>query len=70
MVNMAKTVWGFDLSPGSETVDVDIRTAYSDGFLTSPKKFPIVFKARSITHQKVIEKEYETMKSFFALYKD
>jgi hypothetical protein len=51
-------------------VDVDIRTAYSGGFLTSPKKFPIVFKPRSITHQKVIEKEYETMKSFFALYKD
>lgn len=67
---MAKTVWGFDLTPGPGTVDVDIKTAYTDGFLTSPKKFPITFKARSTTHKKVIEKEYETAKSFFALYGD
>ena len=70
MVNMAKLVWAFDLTPGSKTVDVDIRTAYTDGFLTSPKKFPITFKARSEMHKRVIEREYETAKLFFALYED
>jgi hypothetical protein len=68
MVNMAKLAWTFDITPGSEAVDVDINTAYSDGFLTSPKKFPITFKPRSEKHRMVIEKEYEAARAFFARY--
>ncbi|MCJ1246862.1 hypothetical protein MMC30_004071 [Trapelia coarctata] len=70
MVNMAKIAWGFELSPGLGAVNVDINTAYSDGFLIAPKKFPILFTPRSDKHKDVIIKEYEAIKPFFIKYKD
>jgi hypothetical protein len=71
MVNMAKLVWGFDLLPGSsQPVDVDIQGAYTDGFLTCPKKFPVRFVLRSAQHEEVIRKDYEAAKLTFAQYED
>jgi hypothetical protein len=70
MINMAKLVWSFDLSPGSKNVDDDIETAYGDGFLTCPKEFPILFTHRSKEHDEVIKKEFEAAKLVFAKYED
>lgn len=70
MVNMAKLVWAFDITPGSTPVDVDIETAYSDGFLTSPKKFPVTISPRSRKHREVVEKEIEMAKTGLAKYED
>ncbi|KAM0344912.1 hypothetical protein ACHAPU_007045 [Fusarium lateritium] len=70
MLNMAKIAWAFDLSPGSETVNDDIDTAYHDGFLIAPKKFPISIKPRSEEHKKVIMDEYHSMESFWDKYED
>jgi hypothetical protein len=67
---MAKIAWGFDLSPGAGAVDVDIETAYTDGFLIAPKKFPISFIPRSNTHKDVIEREFEAITPFFERYAD
>lgn len=65
---MAKLAWGFDIAPGPGSIDVDINTAYSDGFLTSPRKFPVTFKPRSEEHKLVIANEYEAAKGFFAQF--
>jgi len=70
MVNMAKIAWAFDLSPGAEAVDVGIETAYTDGFLIAPKKFPISFTPRSSRHRDVIEEEFEAIQPFFERYVD
>lgn len=67
---MAKIAWAFDLSPGSGAVDDDIDTAYSDGFLIAPKKFPILITPRSDRHKDVIVNEYESIKPFFQKYED
>ena len=68
MVNMAKIAWGFELSADLEAVDVDINTAYSDGFLIAPKKFPILITPRSDKHKDIITKEYEATEPFFMKY--
>ena len=70
MVNMAKIAWGFELSPGSGAVDADIDTAYSEGFLIAPKKFPVLFTPRSDRHKDIIMKEYEAVQPFFVKYND
>lgn len=68
MLNIAKIVWAFDLSPGSEVVDVDVETAYHNGFLIAPKRFPILITPRSERHRDIIVKEYENMKPFWEKY--
>ncbi|KAK9419088.1 putative Cytochrome P450 [Seiridium unicorne] len=70
MLNMAKIAWAFNLSPGSEAVDDDIVTAYHDGFLIAPKKFPILITPRSDRHKNVIENEYDSIKSLWEKYED
>jgi hypothetical protein len=67
---MAKIAWGFDLSPGSGSVNVDVASAYTNGFLIAPEKFPVLFKARSDKHRDVIIREYEAVKPFFEKYMD
>ncbi|KAK6081151.1 cytochrome P450 [Seiridium cupressi] len=62
--------WAFNLSPGSEAVDDDIVTAYHDGFLIAPKKFPILITPRSDRHKNVIENEYDSIKSLWEKYED
>ncbi|KAI8302084.1 Cytochrome P450 monooxygenase patH [Colletotrichum sp. SAR11_59] len=68
ILNMAKIAWGFDLSPGEGEVDVDVGTAYTDGFLIAPKKFPITIRPRSERHAAVIEEEQRRAEPFFAKY--
>lgn len=68
MLNMAKIAWGFDLSPGPDPVNVDVSTAYSDGFLIAPEKFPIRIAPRSDKHGDIITKEYESVKPFLKKY--
>ncbi|KAI0133793.1 cytochrome P450 [Xylariales sp. AK1849] len=70
ILNMAKIAWGFDLSPGPGPVNVDIATAYTDGFLIAPEKFPIVITPRSDRHKNIMAKEYETMKPFWKIYEE
>jgi hypothetical protein len=70
MVNMAKLVWAFHILPGSEHVDIDIKAAYTDGFLTSPKKFPVRFIPRSELHKEVIMQEFEAAREIFKQYED
>ncbi|RYP80176.1 hypothetical protein DL769_002589 [Monosporascus sp. CRB-8-3] len=70
MLNMAKIAWAFDLSPGSGAVDDNIDTAYHDGFLIAPKKFPILITPRSDRHKNVIADEYHSIKSFWEKYED
>jgi hypothetical protein len=68
---MAKIAWAFDLSPQSEEfVDDDIITAYSDGFLIAPKRFPILIMPRSEKHKDIIVKEYEAIKPVLQRYED
>ena len=70
MVNMSKVVWAFDIRPQSTAVDVDIETAYSDGFLTSPKQFSLAITPRSSKHREVIAREYKSAQTYLARYAD
>ncbi len=70
MVNMAKLAWAFDILPDSAVVDADIQTAYTDGFLVSPKEFPVRFICRSQVQKAVLMKEFEMAKAVFARYED
>ena len=70
MLNMAKIAWAFDLSTGSKDIDDDIDTAYHDGFLIAPKKFPIKITPRSERHKEVIMQEYQAIASFWDKYDD
>ncbi|KAK7966406.1 uncharacterized protein PG986_000683 [Apiospora aurea] len=68
MLNMAKIAWGFELNPGPGPVNDDIATAYTDGFLIAPKKFPIEITPRSDLHRDIMAKEYMAMKPFWKKY--
>ena len=65
---MAKLTWGFNMLSGASPVNVDIHTAYSDGFLTAPKQFPVTFSPRSEKHREVVMKEIEQAKKILAKY--
>jgi hypothetical protein len=65
---MAKIAWAFDISSGPESVNDDIDTAYTDGFLIAPKKFPVIITPRSERHRDVIIKEFEDVKPVFEKY--
>jgi hypothetical protein len=65
---MAKMVWAFDIKAESTSVDTDVHTAYSNGFLTAPLKFPVNFVPRSEKHAAVIRSEFEEAKAFLARF--
>lgn len=67
---MAKIAWAFDIVPEKQPVDVDIRTAFTEGMVTTPLNFPVDFKARSPTHASIVEKEFEVADSFLAKLED
>ena len=71
---MAKLVWAFDLSPGNglseEDIDSSIETAWTNGFLTAPKPFPLVITPRSPQHAAVIKQECESVGEVFREYGD
>ncbi|KAK7978164.1 hypothetical protein PG988_005654 [Apiospora saccharicola] len=70
MLNMAKIAWAFNLAPGSAVVNDDIGTAYSDGFLIAPEKFPLLITPRSNRHGEIIQNEYNATKPFWQKYED
>ena len=70
MLNMAKLTWGFDISPTAQDVDWDVQSSYTDGFVFSPKKFPVSIIPRSQEHVAVIEREFEAQRDVFAQYED
>lgn len=61
---MAKIVWAFNITAGTSKVDTDIESAYTDGFLTAPAKFPVNFMPRSAKHESVIFEEFQSVKPF------
>lgn len=69
MLNMAKMVWLFDIRPaGTEPLDVSMNSAFNDGILVAPKKFPVQFVPRSEKHVQVIRDEFEKARDIFARY--
>jgi hypothetical protein len=65
---MAKIAWAFDLSPGCGVVNDDIDSAYHDGFLIAPKRFPIKITPRSQNHRDILMNEYNSIQSFWDKY--
>ncbi|RGP61683.1 cytochrome p450 [Fusarium sporotrichioides] len=70
MLNMAKIAWTFNLASNSSAVNDDIDSAYHDGFLIAPKKFPIKITPRTERHKEVIMNEYDSIQSFWDKYDD
>ncbi|KAJ5564642.1 hypothetical protein N7513_000884 [Penicillium frequentans] len=71
LLNMAKMAWLFDILPiSSEPIDTSIRTAFTDGVLIAPHKFPVRFVPRSEQRINVIQGDLEKAKKFFARYKE
>ncbi|KAJ5934878.1 hypothetical protein N7466_004425 [Penicillium verhagenii] len=69
LLNMAKMAWLFDILPvGSEPLDVSIRTAFTDGVLIAPNKFPVRFVPRSEQRVAVIRADLENSMELFARY--
>ncbi|GKZ48832.1 hypothetical protein AbraIFM66951_001073 [Aspergillus brasiliensis] len=69
MINMAKMAWLFDIKPDSSSPwDVSMSSAFSDGFLVAPKKFPVQFVVRSDHRMQVMKNELEESKGVFARY--
>lgn len=68
---MAKMAWLFDILPvDSEPVDMSIRTAFTDGVLIAPHKFPVRFVPRSEQRVNVLQGDLVKAKEFFARYKE
>lgn len=70
MLSMAKLTWCFDISAAGEDLDWDVESSYTDGFVFSPKRFPVSIKPRSCEHVAVIQKEFEAQREVFARYED
>jgi hypothetical protein len=69
MINMAKMIWLFNIrSPGSEKLDMSMDSAFTDGIIVAPKKFPVEFVPRSSQHARTIRTEFETSREFLARY--
>lgn len=68
MLNMAKITWGFDISAKDREIDWDVKTAYTDGFVFSPKRFPVNITPRSERHREVFEAEFQAQRGVFASY--
>jgi len=64
---MAKVLWFFDMSsPGDAPVDADIQTAFTDGFLTAPKQFPVHFQPRSEQRAAVLQRGFQDADAFLS----
>jgi hypothetical protein len=70
MLNMAKITWGFYISAKDRDIDIDVKTAYTDGFVFSPKKFAVNITPRSERHREVFEAEFQAQRHVFARYED
>lgn len=69
MLNMAKMVWLFDIkSPSAAPLDVSMSSAFSNGFVIAPKKFPVEFVPRSQRQVKVMRDEFEKSEEFLGRF--
>ncbi|KAJ6003138.1 hypothetical protein N7451_005685 [Penicillium sp. IBT 35674x] len=69
MLNIAKMVWLFDIKSASAApLDVDMSSAFSDGFLVAPKKFPVEFVPRSDKRVQVIREEFEKSEEYLGRF--
>lgn len=76
-IAMAKLLWAFDLGCAKDvdgkdiTVDVDVLTGYSEGFLVCAKDFKVDARVRSERRRRTIMDEFDTVeKEVFCLYDD
>jgi hypothetical protein len=71
MLNMAKITWGFDISAAEgQEVDWDVKTGYTDGFVFSPKRFPVNITARSEKHREIFETEFQAQRDILARFEN
>ncbi|KAM6529366.1 hypothetical protein FALCPG4_007502 [Fusarium falciforme] len=80
LINMAKLVWTFNMLPGEDPtigkqlslseIDDSMATAWTNGFLTAPKKFPLSLAVRSREHEQVIKRECLEAQEVFKNYED
>ncbi|KAJ5745373.1 cytochrome P450 [Penicillium odoratum] len=71
MLNMAKIVWLFDINYTSAAPqDVDMSSAFSDGFIAAPKKFPVVFVPRSKLGVKVTRDKSKKSEGFLGRFRN
>lgn len=71
MLNIAKMVWFFNIkSVSAAPLDINMSSAFSDGFLVAPKKFPVEFLPRSEHRVKVIRDEFEKSEEILAEFGD
>lgn len=69
MLNIAKMVWLFDIKSTSATpLDVSMSSAFSDGFLVAPKRFPVEFVPRFEERLQVIRDEFEKSEEYFGRF--
>ncbi|KAI5456084.1 cytochrome P450 [Mariannaea sp. PMI_226] len=68
MLNMAKLVWLFDITKGSTEVDSKVETAFTDGFIIAPKKYPVNFVPRSPSRSRITRQELQDCQSVFSRY--
>lgn len=67
---MAKLVWAFDMIPGPGTIDDNVATNYTGGFLMAPRKFPLRLVPRSPAHIEIIQKEYVAADEYLRQFED
>ncbi|KAJ5813588.1 uncharacterized protein N7503_000338 [Penicillium pulvis] len=69
MLNIAKMVWLFDIkSTSAAPLDVSMSSAFSDGFIVAPKKFPVEFVPRSDKRVQVIRDEFEKSEEYLGRF--
>lgn len=64
---MSKLLWFFDMC-ATGPVDVNVETAFTKGFLTAPKEFPITLKPRSDERAQLLRREFEQADKFLSQY--
>lgn len=60
---MAKLAWAFNIT-SAETLDDNIETAFTDGILLHPKKYPAKFIPRDERRVAIIETEFRVAEAF------
>ena len=64
---MSKLLWFFDMS-ATGSVDTNVETAFTKGFLTAPKKFPVSLKPRSPEKAEMLRQEFQHADTFLSQY--
>ncbi|KIW32629.1 uncharacterized protein PV07_04160 [Cladophialophora immunda] len=68
LISMSKLLWFFDMSATGGPVDTNVETAFTKGFLTAPKKFPVALRPRSQERAEILRKEFQQADEFLSRY--